>query len=188
LQHTFVNMLSEIVKKQVEQKTGQEIRYPRDCTMLAEKIFSQCNCRISASTLRRLFGFDKSKNAPRDYTLDIIAQYIGYPSWGAVLKSLNSKEEKPVKEIMEVNVPSLKRGEKLELAYKPNASLLIEYIGNTRFKVLSATNSRLKKDEIFKANLIAKHRPMFVLEVEGRFQDEKIIEGKVSGITHIRKV
>ena len=181
-------MLSEIIKKQVEEKTGHEIRYPRDCAMLAEKIYAKCNCRISPSTLRRLFGFDKSKNAPRDYTLDIIAQYIGYSSWAAVLKSLNAEDDKPVKEISEIKVSALKRGEKFELGYKPNASLSIEYIGQTKFKVLSANNSRLNTGDIFKANLIAKHRPMFVLEVEGRFQDEKIIEGKVSGITHIKKI
>ena len=181
-------MLSEIIKKQVEQKTGQEIRYPRDCAVLAEKIFTQCNCRISPSTLRRLFGFDKSKNAPRDYTLDIIAQYIGHPSWAAVLKSLNTDGEKKVKQIAEIKVSLLKRGERFELGYKPNASLTIEYIGNSKFKVLSANNSRMKNGDIFKASLIARHRPLFVLEVEGNFQDEKIIEGKVSGITHIKKI
>lgn len=182
-------MLSEIVKKLVEEKTGQEIRYPRDCTMLAEKIFAQCNCRISASTLRRLFGFDKSKNAPRDYTLDVIAEYIGYPSWNAVLKSLNVTNDHTNKEITEIDISLLKRGEKLELSYKPTATIVIEYTGNSKFKVLSVANSHLKKGDVFKTSLIAKHRPLFVLELEGRsFDEENLIEGKVSGITHIKKI
>ena len=60
LHYTFAYMLSEIIKKKIENKSGLRVRYVRDCNALAEKISSECHCRISGSTLRRLYGLGLS--------------------------------------------------------------------------------------------------------------------------------
>jgi hypothetical protein len=181
-------MLSEIIKKKIENKSGLRIRYVRDCNALAEKISTECRCSISGSTLRRLFGLGGGTGEPRDYTLDLIAAYLGYGDWEELINSFNTavSSEKP---ITELKPSKLKAGEKFELAYKPHTTIVIEYIGRSKFKALSVKNSRLKEGDIFKASVITLHHPLFILEVEtdGMRQD-RIIEGKVSGVTSIRRI
>jgi hypothetical protein len=60
-------MLTESIKKQIEVKYGHAIRYPKDCENLAIHITSEIKSNISASTLKRLFGFVKSESKPMYY-------------------------------------------------------------------------------------------------------------------------
>jgi hypothetical protein len=182
-------MISEVIKRRIEQKAGLRIRYSRDCDTLAEKIFSDCKCSISSSTLKRLFGFVKGEKEPRAYTLDILATYIGYQSWDELLLSFNVEGSRVAKEISELNPSQLKPGEKFELSYKPNTIIAIEYVGKSKFIVLAAKNSRLQTGDIFKASVITLHHPLFILDVEGSTgREDRIIEGKISGITSIKKL
>jgi hypothetical protein len=188
LHYIFAYMLSEIIKRKIEEKAGQRIRYSRDCETLADKILSECKCGISSSTLRRLFGFSKSNKQPRIYTLDILANYLNYGTWDELLASLNNKASAN-KEIRELKPNSLKKGQKFELTYKPDTELIIEYIGKYQFKVISVKNSRLKPGEVFKTSIIMLHHPLFILDIEGSTGIEgRIIEGKISGITSIKKI
>lgn len=181
-------MLSEIIKNKIEAKFGERIRYSRQCEFLAEKITSECKCNISASTLRRLFGFAKSKKQPRVYTLDILANYIGHSTWDELLLSLNGKVSVS-KEIKELKPTNLKRGQKFELTYKPDTELQLEYMGRYEFKILSARNSRLKSGDIFKTSIIVLHHPLFILDIEGSPGKEgRLVEAKISGITSIKKL
>jgi len=181
-------MLSQVIKEKIEEKAGQRIRYSRDCEALADKILSSCKCSISSSTLQRLFGFVKSKKQPRTYTLDILAAYLDYGTWDELLLSLNNKAAVE-KEIKELKPTALKSGQKFALNYQPDTEITIEYFGKYRFKVLSAKNSRLKPGEVFKTSIIMLHHPLFILDIEGSSGKEgRIIEGKISGITSIKKL
>jgi hypothetical protein len=84
-------MLSEIIKRKIEQKAGQRIRYSRDCDTLAEKIFSDCKCSISSSILKPLFGFVKGEKGPCAFTLDILATFNGYQPWDELPQSFNTE-------------------------------------------------------------------------------------------------
>jgi hypothetical protein len=188
LQYIFGTMLSEIIKKKIENKSGLRVRYVRDCNALAEKISTECSCRISGSTMRRLFGLGGGNGEPRAYTLDIIALYIGYRDWDDLLASFNTTVQSD-KFMNELKPAKLKSGEKFELSYRPDTVITIEYTGKYRFKVLSAKNSRLKTGDVFKVSVITLHYPLFILDVEGSKSEEgRMIEGKISGVTSIRKL
>ncbi|HTA82290.1 MAG TPA: hypothetical protein VK783_05140 [Bacteroidia bacterium] len=177
-------MLSEVIKKKIEERFGNAIRYPRDCDALAASICTNCNERVSGSTLKRLFGFVKGIDTPRRYTLDLIAKYVGYKDWDVLLSSYNISI-KPEIFIGEINPVKLKTGEKYELHYKPGAVISIEYTGRSKFRVLSAKSSQLKQGDVFKATIITLHHPLFI-RVNNNMHD--LIEGQVSGITSIRKL
>ncbi|MGP8215463.1 MAG: hypothetical protein ACLQQ4_07865 [Bacteroidia bacterium] len=180
-------MLSEVIRSKIEERAGR-IRYSRDCEALSEKILAHCKCSISSSTLQRLFGFVKSKKQPRAYTLDILAAYLDYSSWDELLLSLNNKAVEN-KEIRELKPGALKKGQKFELTYLPNTEIVIEYIGKYLFRVHSAKNSRLRPGDVFKASVITLHHPLFILDIEGTSGKEgRLIEGKISGITSIKKL
>ena len=67
-------MLSEIIKQKIEERFGKAVRYPKDCEALALVISQDCNERVSASTVKRLYGFVSGVEQPRRFTLDLIAQ------------------------------------------------------------------------------------------------------------------
>lgn len=76
----------------IEDKIGKEIRYPIDCEHLAYDIEKETKLRISANTLKRLFGFLEDIKKPRLYTLDVVAKYLGFKNWDFL--ELSFKEDK----------------------------------------------------------------------------------------------
>lgn len=182
-------MLSELIKQKIEDKSGIKIRYGRDCVTLSEKIFSDCNLKLSASTLRRLFGFVKGTLEVRAHTLDVLSNYLGFSSWEDLIQPLDKNSNAKPDNITELKTTKLKKGEKYQYSYKPDAEVVIEYIGKSYFKVLSAKRSQLIINDVFKIGVLNLHHPLFILEVDRDGKPlGKIIEAKVSGITMIKKV
>lgn len=163
--------------------------YSRDCDILANKISTESNCRISASTLRRLFGFVKGTKEARVYTLDVISNYLGYPTWDDLIKLFNPNEKKKSNFILELKPSKLKLGDQYLYRFKPDAEVVIEYIGKSTFKVIAAKQSQLIAGDLFKTNILTLHHPLFVLDLQRKGKSiGKVIEGKVSGVTLIEKL
>ncbi len=182
-------MLSEIIKKKIEDKAGIRVRYSRDCEILANKIYSECNCMLSASTIRRLFGFIKGTKEVRLHTLDVISNYLGYSTWDELIETLNKGENIKPQFITEIKSSKLKSGDKYQYTCKPDIEVTIECLGRSQFKVITEKNSQLKDGDIFRANVLSLHHPLFILEVERNGKTlGKVIEAKVSGITSIKKL
>ena len=185
----FYIVLSEIIKKKIEDKAEITVRYSRDCEVLANKIHVESNCRLSASTIRRLFGFIKGTTSIRTHTLDVIANYIGHASYDDLLNTLDKGEANKPKVIIELIPSTLKSGLRYQYSSKPDTEVSIECLGKSQFKVISSKNSILKQNDIFKTNNISLHHPLFILELEREGKAlGKIIEAKISGITSIKKI
>ena len=182
-------MLSELIKKRIIEKLGQPIRYPKDCNALAEDIYTKCKNRVSSSTLRRLLGFIKGDTSPRQHSLDLIANYLGHESYDELLETLAPQSKDTSPKITELNTKNLRKGDKFELAYKPDKNVIVQYLGKSEFKVLSSRNSQLLPDDIFKVHQVSLHHPLFILQITRKGeQTGKLVEAKVSGITDIRKI
>jgi len=83
----------EHLKKETLNKFGQELSYNKDCEALAEIVCDATGGRISATTIRRLYGFLKSPSAPSKFTLDLLAHYVGYKSWKDFQSNYVSEEK-----------------------------------------------------------------------------------------------
>lgn len=86
-------MLTPEIRDKLEARFGRPIRYSKDCEALALSIEHTCKERISATTLKRLFGFAKNIDNPRLFTLDLLAIYVGYPDWSSLLTDAGKQEE-----------------------------------------------------------------------------------------------
>lgn len=71
----------ENLKLEVLKKFGSQLRYTKDCKILADEIYNKTGSRISTTTIRRLFGFLKSRTSPAKFTLNNLSIYIGFESW-----------------------------------------------------------------------------------------------------------
>lgn len=182
-------MLSIVIKREIEKRYGRSIRYPRDCEALATEIASICNERVSASTLKRLYGFVKGTDEPRLSTLDIIANYLGCSNWDSLLQKYNNIEHSEFVKIEELSVDQLKIGEKIEFKYEPNRIVLAKYNGNNNFEVESSENSKLQAGDHFKTLNFVLNYPLFIHEViRNKIELGQYKAGKVSGLTSIKKL
>ena len=141
-------MTNKDLLKKIEGKFGRQVRYSQECEALAEAIYEETGERLGISTLKRLFGFVGQTVVPRTSTMDIIAQYIGYPSYELLQKDLEDdtliSSFTPADKIKSTE---LKEGTQVQLAYYPNRVIVMTYLGNCRYIVNESQNSKLKKGD-----------------------------------------
>jgi len=181
-------MLSKLVRDKIHLRFGHEIRYPKDCEPLAQHISQACKTRLSASTLRRLYGFVKGIREPRLYTLDIIAEYLGYKGWEQLMASFEKGSETPVKILERLKPEQIKKGETVELKYQPGKLIHLKKTENV-IVVVSSNEKRLQLNDEVKFTLLELHYPLTFIHLirEGKSLG-KFQLAMVSGVTSIRKL
>jgi hypothetical protein len=83
--------LPEKLKVNVSQKFGRDIRYTKDCRLLAEQIFELTSRRLSISTIKRFFGLVHSSFQPSKFTLETLAVFMGFENLQAYINYQNKK-------------------------------------------------------------------------------------------------
>lgn len=76
-------MLITQLRQKVEETFGQEIKTPKDFENLSQAVCDSTKNYISATTLKRMWGYLTEPVTPRKTTLDVLAQYVGYKDWDA---------------------------------------------------------------------------------------------------------
>lgn len=181
-------MISKVIREEIEKKFGREVRYPVDCESLELSIKECCGEKISASTLKRLFGFIKGKFQPRLYTLDVISKYIGYKNWDDYLDVLSGNNNSASPVIEELKASDLKTGEEVEFGFEPDVRVTLKYIGKTEFNVTSCDNCKLMIGDTLSIPMLSLHHP---LRISNHFRGgEKLgtsLVAEISGITFIKR-
>lgn len=164
------------------------MRYPKDCEALAQHISHHCKTRISGSTLRRLYGFVKGVREPRLYTLDIIAQYLGYKSWEQLLHSFEKEERQSEKIIERLSPQQVKAGQVVEICYEPKKVIELKKQGNT-FHVVSSNEKKLQLNDEVQFKQLELHYPLtFTHVIRQGSSVGRLQVATVSGVTAIGKV
>jgi len=73
----------KLLLTKVHQHYTYDVVHSKDCDNLAYEISKKCGETISGSTLKRLFGFIKTKSLPNKYTLNLLARYAGYNDYNS---------------------------------------------------------------------------------------------------------
>lgn len=179
-------MLSKLIKQKIQERFGREIRYPKDCELLATHITQACKTQVSASTVKRLYGFVKGIREPRLHTLDIVAEYVGHKTWTQLLTSMDKTGEPPTIKIERLKPEQVKRGQTVQLVYEPGKQVEIKRTGGI-YKIVVSNDRRLQLNDEVEFRLIELHYPLILTVTrEGRSLG-KVQVAMVSGITEIRK-
>ena len=182
-------MLSAITRKEIETKFGKEVRYPTDCEALAGHISMETKQRISASTLKRVLGFVKGTKEPRLFTMDVLAQYLGFDNWDKYLDKFSKIENSEFLNLEQIDVSKLKKQTKIEFSYEPNRKVDMIYKGNFIFEVTDSFNSKLFKSDQLKIFHIIRHYPLIIYSIIRNGQEMgQFKAGKISGITEINVI
>jgi len=183
-------MLSIRIKEKIEKEFGKgSIRYAKDCDALASAIATKCNCKVSSSTLKRLFGINKSGiGSPRAYTLDVIANYIGYHTWDDLLRDITNADKKKNQPLQTLIPKELSRGAKFLICFTPQSYIAIEYISKNRFKLILQNRTPLMLNDVLEIIKVETHTPLLIRRIiRNEIIHSEMILGKISGVTEIKK-
>jgi hypothetical protein len=180
-------MLSKLIRQKIEEKFGHQLRYSKQCDALAAHIQEVCKMAISASTLCRLLGFVKNSAQPREYSLDILAAYIGHHSWGHLLRTLEKGGEETEKIIASLRPEQVRKGQTVLLAYEPGKKIELKKEG-TAFLVVTSNEKKLLPNDTVTFQVIELHYPLTLTNLfrEGNGLG-RLQLATVSGVTAIKK-
>jgi len=182
-------MLSEVIKRRIEDKFGRPVRYSKDCEVLAAVIAEETKRSISGSTLKRIFGLVEGTKEPRLYTLDVLALYLGHQTWEALINDFNSEQHSGFDIIQEVKADELLEGEQLKIRYEPERELILECLAPSKFRIKRSLNSKLQENDIVHLKSITRDYPLFISDVQRKDRSHgPYVAGKLSGITFIEKI
>ncbi len=179
-------MISIVTIKQIEQKFNKEIRYPSDCEALAGDILHVTKQAISTSTLKRIFGFITGSKEPRLYTLDVIAQYLGYSNWDNYIENQLNIDNSDFLPIKQIEIEKLPPNAVVEILYAPETKLVLNYRENFEFEIKHSINSKLQEKDLLKIFNIVKDYPLIINSVtRNNVNLGSYKAAKISGITEI---
>ncbi len=177
-------MLSPVIVKLLEDKMQKSIRYASDYDYLSYDIEKSTGKNISTNTLKRLLGYMEGVKAPRLYTLDVVAEYLGYVDWDDLnQKVLSNDSSSSFSTIEEIDIQHLIPSDKVRFTYLPEREVTVELIEGNTFTVVESVNSKLREGDIIQINHFVLNHPLIVTNViregvsMGRFT-----AGKHSGI------
>lgn len=151
---------NEILKR-IKLKAGIEMNKSADFDILAQAIKDTTNESLGVNTLKRLFGYKTEKVVPRLSTMDIIAQYLGYDDYDALIKELGDEADISIfTPIDSIEVQCLEKGSQIRISYAPNRVFFLTYIGDSNFIVnaVEGSSNILKGDLLTISQLAVGHR------------------------------
>ena len=177
--------------QKAEEKYAHRITVPKDFELLAENISQTVHERISASTLKRLWGYDAYDSTPSPVTLDILAKYVDAGSFKKFCESLKQDPaySSGFLHTEHIESRSLQPGDTLEIAWNPNRLVTLSYLGNYCFRVVESQNASLASGDEFEAVIFLKGYPLYLAQIERKGEVlPAYVAGIQNGLTRVAKL
>ncbi len=175
----------------VEQYHSRAIRTTVDFEALSITIEQQTSERISTSTLKRLWGYVSDKHAPRRYTLDVLSKYIGHKDFDGFCQWLDSLNLSGSDFFTTRKIISseLESGARLEIGWSPDRYLILEHLGQSRFRIEKSVNSKLAEGDEFSIATFMLQYPLYIPSVmrNGELLPS-FVGGKNGGLTTLATI
>ena len=162
----FIPELGELLH-QVEEKFGHRLSTTTDYELLSFVIEREIGELISASTLKRLWGYVSYSSTPRIATMDTLSRYLGHKDFkvfckvlrdsGAVVSSFFTSKT--------LEAASLEEGTGILIGWAPNRLVHLRFLGGTTFEVESVENAKHRPGDRFEASEFILGAPLFISSV-----------------------
>jgi hypothetical protein len=86
-------MNKKILLDKIQERFGRELRFSYECEELSNHIYECIHIRVSAQTLRRVFGFIKDKVQTSNRVIGYLSIYCGYENYKSLINSNNSNNK-----------------------------------------------------------------------------------------------
>lgn len=186
----FDMKLQKVIIKMLCQRAGCDVTTPTGAVSLFYAIKESCpKDPLSINTIKRLVGILPYSGKPRVSTLDIIARYLGQPSW----KQLNGVFLRPHSSAIGLNNPyrnpaRIRKGAILVFEWQPNRKVSMLHRGKGIYDVIEAENSKLQVGDVVILGPIANGFPLVAHEVvRGGKSLGCLLAGQDDGVTYYCK-
>ena len=156
---------TETLREDVEKAFGKRLCTPRDFELLRERIYEQQRVVIGLSTLMRLWNYVEGNVKPRKSTLDILAQFLGYRDFADYSHVTLPEDSSDSNAIMSQGISvseQLTQGDRLELTWRPDRVCVIEYMGGSLFRIITAEKTHLHVGDTFSCESIIEGEPLYL--------------------------
>ena len=176
--------LSNEIIAQMLDKAGLSINSPAVAERLADEIGKVTGDRLGVNTIKRLLGIYEDGRNPHRFTLDMVARYLDFDSYEALLKqSKNGNSEFITDKDLDVDSATLAVGTLVTITYQPAREIMLRYEGDEKYTVVRSTNSKLQKADICTISHLIKGQPLFASQVVRDQKDlGRFIGGEEGGI------
>lgn len=125
---------------------------PSDFNELSMRIEARTGRTLSASTLKRLWGYSLYTSLPSTTTLNILCNYNGMRDWKSFALNEMGQGELSSEHLVTVFIRSadLRDGDIVEALWNPGKGCKLKYLGDERFRVLEAENIKLQPGDIIR--------------------------------------
>ena len=151
------------LKEKVEIVVGKSIKTPRDFNFLSKQVEGFTGESLSASTLKRVWGYVDTESKQSKFTLDTLAQMVGYASWDNFVKGDMNDSNVSFRIIhRKLKSDALVFGDLVKLVWKPDRVVTVEYQGQSTFRVVESGNSKLSKNDTFQCSQFVDKQELYL--------------------------
>lgn len=180
----------------IELLTAVETKYKQKLQTTTDfEVFSMClkenQLTISASTLKRLWGYVSDEHHPRLQTLDLLSQYVGFSNFSDYCLHLKKSTayNSSFFTTKQIQSKDLSRGDNVEIGWAPNRYVRLQYEGRNRFRVLIVRNTKLLEGDYFETACFLLGQPLLVSYVQrGNRKTAPFIAGRNGGLSLLNKI
>lgn len=181
-----MNQTITYLLRKVEAKYGQRPQTPGMFDMLALDIKKTCGQPISASTLKRVWGYVQSTHEPSLETLSLLARYVGSHDWNEFRQTCSESGfiNRPV-----ITADLIPMGQLLRLSWQPDHHCVVEHQGDGLFLVKHSEGSKLSVGDTFHSEIMGVGLPLYAHDlIHNGIKHKLYVAGAHSGLQDIVKI
>ena len=179
--------ISEL-KQQIEESVGRKMKTSTDFIFLSGAIWERIHENLSTSTLKRLWGYVDGPDKTRDSTLDILSRFLGFSNWDDFISHISQNNGSDQVQTEYIKTDELSVGDLVSVSWKPNRRCTFRYLGDYKFIVEQAENSKLKAGNTFQCGLFIIGEPLYLNNlVQGDNLPVAFVVGNKDGLCELKK-
>lgn len=164
------------LKKAVEARFGHVPSGPADFGELSIAILKTTGERISSDTLSRIWGYKKGYSSVRQSTVRVLEQYA------------KANEESNFIHTIAIHADECQKGDRVRIAWLPDRICVLNYLGDYRWRVEEAVNSKLHAGNTFSCRTIAQDHPLIVDHLHTEYANYEGYAISKNGLTLVAKI
>lgn len=178
----------DTLRRLICEAAGCDAASPSDFYTIVSFVESRTHETVGLTTLKRFWQYGGLNAKPRTTTLNVLAQSVGYRSYDDFCKHYGDCAPSSDMVLGEsVKVADLVYGDRLMLRWNPGREALVEYLGNSTFRVLESSGSKLQTGDTFQAAFFALGHPALLANVIHGESSWPLYEiGQQGGLTLVR--
>lgn len=179
----------EELKRLVKEKYEDTLATSTDFEVFSLMLKNKYSAAVSASTLKRLYDYVSDEHKPRMATLNALSRYIGHPDFSRFVAWLKTSPcyNSSFFNADQLMSSDLRCGDEVEIGWRPNRMVRLEYLGNSRYTVIESRNSKMLFGDVFVTGCFIAEQPLYLpfLERDGE-RTPPFVAGRNGGLSIVR--